>query len=179
MADLLVLTLNKTHTRGRIVFGGLTMPCALGRAGLSHFKREGDGRTPIGRWRIEKVFWRRDRQLRAGALRRFLPGRELRANDGWCDTPSDANYNRHVRHPYSAGAERLWRNDHLYDLILVISHNQRPRIKGAGSAIFAHMAGFASDGQLAPTEGCVAFKPRDFAIVLSFLRPGTCIRITG
>jgi L,D-peptidoglycan transpeptidase YkuD (ErfK/YbiS/YcfS/YnhG family) len=165
MTDLVVLTLNTSHTRGRIVF--------------THFKSEGDGRTPIGRWRIEQVLWRRDRQMRPGALMRFLPKRELRVNDGWCDTPSDPSYNRHVRHPYGTGAERLWRSDHLYDLILVTSHNQRPRIKGAGSAIFVHIARGERDGGLAPTEGCVALKRRDFAVVISFMRPGTCIRING
>jgi L,D-peptidoglycan transpeptidase YkuD (ErfK/YbiS/YcfS/YnhG family) len=81
-----------------------------------------------------------------------VPVRRLHDASGWCDAPGDRNYNRPVAHPYLASAERLWREDHVYDLILVLGHNERPRLRGAGSAIFMHVArpGYQ------PTEGCIA-----------------------
>ena len=78
--------------------------------------------------------------------------RAIRPRDGWCDAPADRNYNRPVRHPYPASAERLWRADGLYDVVVVLGYNDRPRVRGRGSAIFMHVArpGYA------PTEGCIA-----------------------
>jgi L,D-peptidoglycan transpeptidase YkuD (ErfK/YbiS/YcfS/YnhG family) len=78
--------------------------------------------------------------------------RAIRLREGWCDAPADRNYNRPVRHPYPAGAERLWRTDALYDIVVVLDYNDRPRVRGRGSAIFMHVAkpGYA------PTEGCIA-----------------------
>ena len=88
----------------------------------------------------------------SGGRARRLPARAIRPDDGWCDASADRNYNRPVRHPYSASAERLWRSDGLYDLVVVLAYNERPRVRGRGSAIFMHVArpGYA------PTEGCIA-----------------------
>jgi L,D-peptidoglycan transpeptidase YkuD (ErfK/YbiS/YcfS/YnhG family) len=84
--------------------------------------------------------------------RTALPVRALRRADGWCDAPADRNYNRAVSHPYPASAERLWRADRLYDVVVALDHNRCPRKRNGGSAIFLHVA---SPGR-APTEGCVA-----------------------
>lgn len=88
--------------------------------------------------------------------------RPLRPQDGWCDAVGDRNYNRPVRHPYPASAERLWREDGLYDVIVVLDHNARPRVQGAGSAIFMHLA----RPQYTPTEGCIALARRDMLRLL-------------
>jgi hypothetical protein len=90
------------------------------RAGCRARKREGDAATPIGRWRLRAVFYRADRLPRP---RTGLPVRALRPLDGWCDAVGDRNYNRWVRHPYPASAEKLWRSDSLYDLIVILDHN--------------------------------------------------------
>lgn len=155
-----VCSLSRQATRGWITVGGLRFPCALGRSGRRVLKREGDGATPVGRYRIVRGLYRADRMLRPRAA---LPLRPIRSNDGWCDAPDDRNYNRAVTYPYKASAERLRREDHLYDVVLLTSHNQRPRIKGAGSAIFVHHArqGYS------PTEGCIALKPRDLRILMA------------
>jgi L,D-peptidoglycan transpeptidase YkuD (ErfK/YbiS/YcfS/YnhG family) len=100
---------------------------------------------------LRHVLYRSDRLLRPQTR---LPIAALQARNGWCDDPRDRNYNRPVRHPYPASAERLWRHDHLYDLIVVLGHNDRPRVKGRGSAIFMHVAGPG----LKPTEGCIALE---------------------
>jgi L,D-peptidoglycan transpeptidase YkuD (ErfK/YbiS/YcfS/YnhG family) len=151
--------------------GSLALPCALGRSGLSARKREGDGATPSGTWRPLLVLYRADRVQRP---RTGLPVRPLKVDDGWCDAVGDRNYNRYVRHPYPASAERLWRDDPLYDVIVVLDHNQRPRIQGAGSAIFMHLA---SPG-FRPTEGCIALTRHHLLLVLGSAGPGTRVVIS-
>jgi L,D-peptidoglycan transpeptidase YkuD (ErfK/YbiS/YcfS/YnhG family) len=143
--------------------GPLVLPCAIGRSGRSVRKREGDGATPSGAWRPVLVLYRADRVQRP---RTVLPVRRLKADDGWCDAVGDGNYNRWVRHPYPASAERLWRADALYDVVVVLDHNRRPRMQGAGSAIFMHLArpGYQ------PTEGCVALARRHLLMLLAAVR---------
>lgn len=154
------------RTRGRLVAGGLVLPCALGRAGVGRDKREGDGATPAGRFAPLQAFWRGDRGPRPQAL---LPLRAIRPGDGWCDAPRDRNYNRPVRLPYPASAEEMRRDDGLYDLVVDLSANRGPILKGRGSAIFLHCAkpGFP------PTAGCVALEPRALRRLLPRLSPRT------
>jgi L,D-peptidoglycan transpeptidase YkuD (ErfK/YbiS/YcfS/YnhG family) len=156
--------------RGAVRLGGLAWPCALGRGGRRTSKREGDGATPVGCWRVDSVLYRRDRVRRP---RTGLPARPIRADDGWCDAPVDRNYNRAVRHPYPASAERLWRADHLYDVVVVLRHNWRPRVRGGGSAIFVHVArpGYAA------TEGCIALRREHLLRLVQRLRPGARVRV--
>jgi L,D-peptidoglycan transpeptidase YkuD (ErfK/YbiS/YcfS/YnhG family) len=133
-------------------------------------KREGDGATPVGCFRLEQLFYRSDRLARP--LTR-LPACPLRPSDGWCDATGDRNYNRRVTHPYPASAEHLWREDELYDLIVVLDHNRLPRIQGAGSAVFIHVArpGYR------PTAGCVALSRRHLLRLLRCAGPASAIRI--
>lgn len=158
-------------TRGVLMLGGRAWPCLIGRSGRKAVKREGDGATPIGRWAVREVLFRRDRGLPPTTS---LPRRAIRQADGWCDAAHDRNYNRRVRHPYPEGAEELWREDHLYDLIVVLGYNDRPRVKGRGSAIFMHVA----HPEKKPTAGCVALSRRDFGIVLARLGRGSAVTVT-
>jgi L,D-peptidoglycan transpeptidase YkuD (ErfK/YbiS/YcfS/YnhG family) len=135
--------------RGRLRLGTFSFPCILGRAGLRRRKREGDGGTPTGFLRIQSVFFRPDRIKRP---RTPWPTYPLSPLDGWCDDPHDPNYNRWVKLPYRGRHEKLWREDHLYDIILNTSWNETPRIRGAGSAIFIHLMPPKKVG----TEGCIA-----------------------
>jgi L,D-peptidoglycan transpeptidase YkuD (ErfK/YbiS/YcfS/YnhG family) len=168
--DATVLGLSAAAPRGVVKLGGLVLPCALGRSGRSVRKREGDGATPVGRWRLMTVLYRADRGLRPPAR---VPVRPIARNDGWCDAPADRNYNRPVRHPYPASAERLWREDGLYDVVVVLNHNARPRVRGAGSAVFMHLA---RPGYL-PTEGCIAMRRGHLMRLLRYLRPGAAISV--
>lgn len=127
----------------------LRLPCALGRGGISTDKVEGDGATPCGIYPFRMVFYRKDRIM---PPKTALPCRAISPNDGWCDDPSNADYNRRVTLPFDASHERLLREDGLYDVLVVLGHNDHPAIPGLGSAIFMHVA--APD--YAPTEGCVA-----------------------
>lgn len=149
--------------------GTLLFPCALGRGGIKAIKREGDGATPRGRYSLRYVLYRADLQR----PRTALETRAVRRTDGWCDSPSDRNYNRRIRLPYAASAERLWRDDGLYDVVVVIGYNDVPRIRHRGSAIFMHIArsGFR------PTEGCVALSARDLRRLLSLIPKDSHIRI--
>lgn len=155
--------------RGLLRLGIPNLPCALGRGGRRASKREGDGATPLGSFRLLGVLYRPDR---VGRPRTVLPVHPIRPDDGWCDAPGDRNYNRAVRLPYPASAERLWREDRLYDIVIVTDHNTRPRIRGHGSAIFLHIA----RPDLAPTEGCIALRREHLLLLLGMIRGGTTLR---
>ncbi len=176
--DIIVRALSRRSTQGSLQIGSLRFPCALGRNGRGFQKREGDGLTPIGRWPILNVYFRADTRhpLNIPPLIKLYPTRPIQQSDGWCDQPGDANYNRLVKHPYPASAEQLWRNDRLYDVIVVLGHNQQPRVQGGGSAIFMHIAEQAQNGDdcdLKPTAGCVALRRRDLQIILSHCHHST------
>ena len=175
--DIVVRALSRKATLGTLSIGPLVFPCALGRSGLGFRKHEGDGVSPIGRWPVRCIYYRPDRVR--DLLWSRLPGRArpLRRSDGWCDAPEDRNYNRRVKLPYPASAETLWREDSLYDVILVLGHNDLPRRRGAGSAIFMHLAGLTEDGRLTPTAGCVALRRRNLAVLIAHLGRASAIRV--
>ncbi len=144
---------------------GRTLPCVIGRGGAvaAAAKREGDGATPLGVWPLRAVL------LRPGVgATTDLPWRWLRPSDGWSDDPADPAYNRPVSHPHAYAAERLWRDDGVYDAVVVLGHNDAPPVAGQGSAIFLHIA--RDDG--APTEGCVALARADLLGLLPKLAAG-------
>lgn len=151
---------------------GRNIPCSIGRNGAipAAEKREGDGMTPLGLWPIRAVLLRPDRVALPSGIR--LPWRWLRPDDGWSDDPSDPAYNRPVRHPHRFSAEQLWREDGLYDVILVLGHNDAPPVPGLGSAIFVHCW---NEGQ--PTEGCVAVAKGELLMFLPSLAASDAIEI--
>lgn len=158
--------------RGRIVAGNVVIACALGKGGITRAKREGDSATPAGAHRPLHGYYRADRVSRPRTTVPLVP---LRRSDGWCDAPGHRSYNRHVTLPFTARHETMWRDDHVYDIVIDLGWNLRPRIQGHGSAIFLHLA---RDG-LAPTEGCIAV-PRDKAErLLALIGPQTRIIVCG
>ena len=158
------------RTRGWLVAGPLAFPVALGRGGIKANKREGDGATPRGTFKLRRLWWRADR---APLPHTRLPVRRIRQNDGWCEDPSARAYNQPVVVPEGSKADRLWRQDRLYDFVIELDHNTRPRIAGRGSAVFVHVArpGFA------PTAGCVALKADALRNLLARFGPQTRIDI--
>jgi len=165
-----VRALGPGATVGWLTCANLTVRCALGRSGIRSVKREGDGATPRGTFRLESAFYRRDRLCRPLTGLALAPTRPA---DGWCDAPADRNYNRRVAHPYPASAEHLWRRDGLYDAVVVIGYNRMPRGRGKGSAIFMHVA----EQGFRPTEGCIALARRDLEKVLARIGPRTRLMI--
>ena len=100
-----------------------------------------------------------------------LPLTPIRPDDGWCEDPASRHYNRPVKVPAGSPADRLARADRLYDFIVEIDHNTRPRVTGRGSAVFIHVArpGFA------PTAGCIALTTATLRRLLARLGPRTRI----
>jgi L,D-peptidoglycan transpeptidase YkuD (ErfK/YbiS/YcfS/YnhG family) len=158
------------RSQGWLRAGSWCLPVALGRGGVRANKREGDGGTPRGRFRPLRLWWRADRSPRPQTQ---LPVRRIGASDAWCEDPQDRRYNHSFQRSASEPGDRLWRQDRLYDLIIEIDHNTRPRIAGRGSAVFVHVArpGFA------PTAGCVALTPSALRRLLTRIGPKTRILI--
>lgn len=157
--------------RGWLVAGSMALPVALGRSGVKANKREGDGATPRGRFRLVRLWLRSDRGPRPRTL---LPVRPIGTLDHWCEDPADRRYNRPVKLPAGAPGDRLWRDDHLYDFVIELDHNARPRVARRGSAVFIHVA----RPGLAPTAGCVALAHAQLRRLVSRLGPTTRIEIS-
>ena len=158
------------RSRGILRFEDREYPCALGCNGVHEAKREGDGATPTGTFFLRQVFYRPDRlpQPTSG-----LPVRTVTRDDGWCDDPRHSEYNRHIRRPFGASHEVLWRDDNLYDVIVVIGHNDDPPRPGFGSAIFIHCA----TADFSPTQGCVALACETLVELLPQLAPDIALRV--
>lgn len=146
------------------------MPVALGRGGIKANKREGDGATPRGAFRFKRLWWRADRHPRP---RTCLPVRRIRPDDGWCEDPNDRRYNRRITVPKHSKADRLARSDSLYDFIVELDHNTRPRIAGRGSAVFVHVA----RPDFGATAGCIALTMPALRRLLTQAGPRTRIVI--
>jgi L,D-peptidoglycan transpeptidase YkuD (ErfK/YbiS/YcfS/YnhG family) len=159
-----------TRTRGVLTAGPLAFPVALGRGGIRADKREGDGGTPRGCFAPRGLWWRADRLPRPATR---LPARRITARDAWCEDPTDRRYNRPVKIGPESPGDRLRREDQLYDLIVEIDHNTRPRVARRGSAVFVHVA----RPGLAPTAGCVAMPGPRLRQLLARLGPKTRIVI--
>lgn len=154
-----------------VQWNGVRVRCALGRSGVFVDKREGDGATPAGCWTLRWVMYRPDR---VAAPITALPVTQLQPDDGWCDDPGHSDYNRPTRLPHPASCESLWRDDHLYDVVVVLGHNDDPPVSGLGSAIFLHVA---KPGWQA-TEGCVALALPDLLALLAAVQPGDRVCVT-
>ncbi|MGO9630212.1 MAG: L,D-transpeptidase family protein [Xanthobacteraceae bacterium] len=157
-------------SQGWLRAGLWCVPVALGRAGVKANKREGDGGTPRGSFRPLRLWWRGDRRA---PPRTMLPIRRIGQADAWCEDPKDRRYNHPFRRSAIEPGDRLWREDPLYDLIIEIDHNRRPRVAGRGSAVFVHVArpGFA------PTAGCIALTARELQLLAQRLSRKTRIVI--
>ena len=158
------------NIHGTLRCEGVTVPCSLGRSGLGRDKHEGDGATPIGRFPLRRLLYRADR-LQLPTTR--LPVSAIAQDDGWCDDMTHPAYNQPVKLPFAASHEELWRVDNLYDLIVVLGHNDTPVIPGLGSAVFLHVR--APNG--GATAGCVAIARDDLLAVLREVDTGSFIDI--
>jgi L,D-peptidoglycan transpeptidase YkuD (ErfK/YbiS/YcfS/YnhG family) len=156
--------------QGWLLAGPLCLPVALGRGGIKADKREGDGATPRGRFRPVRLWWRADRLPRPSTL---LPVRRIGSMDAWGENPYHRSYNRAVQRSAIEPGDRLQRDDNLYDMIVQIDHNSRPRIAGRGSAIFIHIA----RPTFRPTAGCIALRCKDLRTLLRRISAKTRIEI--
>lgn len=140
--------------------GQTIMTAVIGKNGMTRHKREGDMCTPVGQYTLRKVYYRADRVMPPASI---LPVEPLRPHDGWCDDPRAPLYNQFITRPHPARHEVLWREDDLYNIIVVIGYNDAPAKPGCGSAIFMHL----QRPDHTPTEGCVALTEQDLRLVLA------------
>jgi L,D-peptidoglycan transpeptidase YkuD (ErfK/YbiS/YcfS/YnhG family) len=158
------------RSQGVLTVGPRAIRAVLGRSGIQVNKREGDGATPAGQFRPLRLWWRADRGPRPRTL---LPIRRIVPDLAWCEDPADRRYNRPFRRSANEPGDRLWRDDRLYDLIVEIDHNTRPRVARRGSAVFLHVA----RPDRSPTAGCVAMRAEELRALLRVLSPRTRIEI--
>lgn len=157
-----------SSTSGLLLCGTRTIRCSLGFSGIGILKREGDGKTPLGRFSLLDTHLRYDKNL-------TRLGKRISPTDGWCDSTDDRNYNCPVSLPYPTSCESLWRQDSLYDIMIVLDYNIRSRLRRGGSAVFFHLA--TSD--YSPTQGCVAIARPDMDYLLPRLSPDCVLEIIG
>lgn len=155
---------------GTLTLNGYTYRCSLGEKGVTGDKREGDLKTPLGSFPLAECWYRADRM---NAPKTKLPLRIIQKDDGWCDDVKSPAYNQHVKLPFEASHEELWREDHKYDIIVTLGYNTKPLIPGKGSAIFLHVA---PEGY-PPTQGCVGLLLPDLLEVLKQATPETLLRV--
>ncbi len=151
---------------GLLTFHHTTIPCALGRSGITTQKREGDGATPAGTHDLMFGYFRKERLTRP---RCGLSLFEISESDGWCDDPASSCYNGPVKLPFSKSHEVMKRDDQLYDVCLVLDYNISSIVKHRGSAIFFHLE---KEGYQ-PTEGCIAIKREHMLRILPLMSQDT------
>jgi len=156
-------------SEGVLFCGDKSYRCAIGAGGMREGKHEGDKATPLCCMSIRKVLYRPDRLSHPPTT--VFPVEPIRPNDGWCDDPTHAAYNTRVSLPFEGSHEVLWRDDHVYDIVVVLGYNDAPSVPGRGSAIFMHIA---REGY-PPTEGCIALAKDDLLEVLAAADPQAAV----
>tara|TARA_B100000214_G_C23681240_1_gene496437 strand:- start:19 stop:507 length:489 start_codon:yes stop_codon:yes gene_type:complete len=153
-----------------LYFHNYKIKCSIGKRGLTRKKREGDLKTPKGKFKFRFLLYRKDRIKGITAKIKKKP---INKNMGWCDDPSSNRYNQIIKLPFKKSYEKLYMEKNIYDLILVLNYNMNPTRKNKGSAIFLHVA----KRNLSPTEGCIAIKKNELKKILPFIKKDTYIFI--
>ena len=162
-----MIIINKS---GYLKYKDLKFKCSLGKAGVGKKKEEGDNITPKGNFKINNIFYRKDRIKKICSYFKLL---NIKKNMGWCDDPKSKNYNQLIKLPSSYSYEPLFRKDSLYNLILTLNYNINPTIKNKGSAIFIHVA----KKKFQKTKGCIGLRESDLKQLVEKIRKNTKIKI--
>jgi L,D-peptidoglycan transpeptidase YkuD (ErfK/YbiS/YcfS/YnhG family) len=169
--DLLIVQAASAETSlGWATLGERRWRCAVGAGGIREDKVEGDAATPAGTFPLRRILFRNDRLVLPKVR---LPAKPIAEHDGWCDDPRSSTYNRLVRIPNEWSHERLWREDGLYDLVVVVGYNDDPPEGEWGSAIFLHVA----REDYSPTRGCIAFAREDLLELVTLIGPATKLSV--
>lgn len=168
--NLIVQSTATDATTGYVFAGTRKYFCTLGRSGISHEKSEGDGKTPVGTYPLRAVYYRADR-IELPLI--HLPAHVITRETAWCEDPAHADYNRAITLPHPAGTDCMYRDDGLYDVVIVIGYNDAPVIAGKGSAIFIHHM----RAEKTPTAGCIGLSPEDLLDILPRLTSDSTITI--
>ena len=162
-----MIIINKS---GYLKYKDLKFRCSLGKAGIGKKKEEGDNITPKGIFKVNNIFYRKDRVKKIFSCFKLI---NIKNNMGWCDDPKSKNYNQLIKLPTSYSCERLFRKDNLYNLILTLNYNISPTIKNKGSAIFIHVA----KRNFQKTKGCIGLKESDLKQLVEKIKKNTKIKI--
>ena len=153
-----------------LIIDDFIFKCAIGKKGSSSKKIEGDLKTPKGTFKIDCLYYRKDRIKKPTTK---LKTKILKKNMGWCnDIKNKKKYNKLINIDEKVRFEKMYRNDKKYDLVIPIKYNfTKPKI-GKGSAIFLHLT-----KNYSPTAGCISLKKQDFLIILKLINKKTKIKI--
>ena len=162
-----MIIINKS---GYLKYNDIKFKCALGKSGIGKKRIEGDNITPKGTFKIIKIYYRKDRIKKINSVFKII---EIKKDMGWCDDPESKKYNQLIKLPSKYRHEKLFRNDRIYDLILVLDYNMSPVIKNKGSAIFIHIA----KNNYNKTKGCIALKKKDLIEIVSKIKRDTKVII--
>ena len=153
-----------------LYFQKYKLRCSIGKRGISIKKREGDKKTPKGEFRLKYILYRKDRIFKLKTKLKKIP---INKKMGWCDDPNSDDYNKIINYPFKFSAEKLWKKENIYDIIIVIDYNLNPVIKNKGSAIFLHIA----KKKYQPTNGCIAVNKKNIRLITSTINKKTKLKI--
>jgi L,D-peptidoglycan transpeptidase YkuD (ErfK/YbiS/YcfS/YnhG family) len=154
-----------------LLYRGYKLKCSIGKSGIANSKKEGDLATPRGVFKLGFLYYRNDRNK---SLKSKLKKKVIRKNMGWCNDSKCKKYNQEIYLPSKYGAEKLYRKDKIYDILINIKYNHSPIIKGKGSAIFLHLTNI----KYKPTKGCITILKKDFLKILPLINRNTKISIS-
>ena len=153
-----------------LLYRGYKLKCSIGKSGIVNSKKEGDLATPRGTYGLGALYYRKDRNK---SLKCKIKKVIIKKNMGWCDDSKSKKYNKKINFPFKYEAEKLYRSDKIYDLLITIKYNTSPIIKGKGSVIFLHI----TNGRYKATKGCIAISKKDFLTILPLINKKTKISI--
>ena len=160
------ILINKNY----LTFQKYKVKCAIGKKGIDYKKKEGDLLTPVGKFKIKFILYRKDRLKISTKVKKKVIKKDM----GWCDDPKSKNYNKLIKLPFSYNYEKLYRKENIYDIVLVLNYNMNPIVRGKGSAIFIHVA----KRKFKKTEGCVAIKKQDLLKIVKEIKQNTKVKIS-
>ena len=153
-----------------LYFQKYKLRCSIGKRGISIKKKEGDKKTPKGEFRLKYILYRKDRII---GIKTKLKKIVIKRSMLWCDDPNSSHYNKIINYPSKYSAEKLWRKENIYDIIIVVDYNLNPVIKNKGSAIFLHIA----KRKYQPTKGCIAVSKKNIKLIISKINKKTKLKI--
>ena len=155
-----------------LTYKNYKLKCALGKRGIGYKKKEGDLITPIGKYKINYILYRKDRIKKIYSKIRTIV---IKKNMAWCDDPESKDYNKLIKLPSDFSFEKLYKKENIYDIVLVLDYNMNPIIKNKGSAIFIHVA----KKNYKKTEGCMALRKIHLLKIIKLLESNTKVKIVN
>jgi L,D-peptidoglycan transpeptidase YkuD (ErfK/YbiS/YcfS/YnhG family) len=155
---------------GYLIYKNSKFRCSLGINGIKNKKKEGDGITPKGIFKLKKIYYRKDKIKNIVTKVKKI---KITKDMGWCNDPKSKFYNKIIRLPSKFSYEKLYRKDNIYNLIIVLDYNMNPVTKNKGSAIFIHLA----KKNYKPTQGCMGLKQNDLIKLIEMIKKNQKIKI--